>query len=313
MMTAPTDWHPFTYELKYHLGEIVLGRDRLNVLRKVYSFNDIRNFTSDPELPDLGPNLDGYLLANIPRECVTGSIEAVGEYLRYCLKSYMRCHIDMTSDFAAYQARFSGKTRSGINRKVRKFADQAGGLDFRCYRTPGEIAKFFALARPVSAASYQERLLDCGLPTDPEFIEQALQAAGRDEIRAFLLFSQGNASSYLYCPVRDGVLEYAYLGYIPEFSKLSPGTVLQWLALERLFDERSFTAFDFTEGDSEHKRFFSTHQTPCSLQLLLRPSLRTRFRTGLHRGIDTASKKIGDKLDHLGLKSRIKKWLRSTA
>lgn len=307
------DWHRFEYELKYRLGEITLGTERLHVLRKVYTLQDIRRRAGEPVFPPLDASLDGYLLANIPREGVAGSIERSGEYLRYCLKSYMRCYIDMSEDFDAYQRKFSGKTRSGIGRKVRKYVEQAGELDLRCYRTPDEILEFFELARPVSAASYQERLLDCGLPTDVAFIEQASTAASRDQIRAFLLFSKGKATSYLYCPATDSVLEYAFLGYVPEFSKLSPGTVLQWLALEKLFAERRFSAFDFTEGESEHKRFFSTHQTPCSQQLLLRPSVRARISARLHRGIDSASKRIGDHLDRYGLKSRVRKWLRQTA
>ena len=306
-------WHPFEYLLNYRLGEITLAKRSLNLLRKVYSLNDIRSFAGAPDLPVLPPELDGYLLANIPGEGISGSIDRQGPHLAYCLKAYLRCYIDMSGDFNAYQAKFSSKTRSSINRKVRKFSDHAGSLDFRCYQTPVELKEFFELARPVSASSYQERLLDCGLPTDQKFMDDAIQAASRDQIRAFMLFSGDQAVSYLYCPVQDGVLEYAFLGYLPEFSKLSPGTVLQWLALERLFAEKRFTAFDFTEGESEHKRFFSTHQTPCKLQLLLRPTLSARLKAGLHRDVDRTSTLLGDSLEKLGLKSRIRKWLRRSA
>lgn len=307
------DWHPYRHELKYRLGELTLARSHLEVLRKVYVLDDIRSFSVDPALPELPAGLDGYLLANIPRPGISGTIESAGPLIRYCLKSYQRCYIDMRSDFDAYRAKFSGKSRSGINRKVRKFAEHAGGLDFRCYRSPDEIATFLELARNVSAASYQERLLDCGLPTDAEFIDRAIEAAQHDKVRAFLLFAEEVPVSYLYCPIHDGVLEYAFLGYIPEFARLSPGTVLQWLALEQLFAEQQFTAFDFTEGESEHKLFFSTHRTPCSLQLLLRPSLRTQVSARLHRGIDSTSRLIGEGLDRYGLKSRVRKWLRQTA
>ncbi len=306
-------WHPFEYLLNYRLGELTLAKSRLNVFRKVYSLNDIRSFAGATDLPELPAGLDGYLLANIPGEGTSGSIDRQGPYVAYCLKAYLRCYIDMSGDFDTYQAKFSSKTRSSINRKVRKFSDHAGALDFRCYQTPSELKEFFELARPVSASSYQERLLDCGLPTDQQFMDDAIQAASLDQIRAFMLFSGDQAVSYLYCPVQDGVLEYAFLGYLPDFSKLSPGTVLQWLALERLFAEKRFTAFDFTEGESEHKRFFSTHQTPCKLQLLLRPALPARIKVRLQRDVDRASTLLGDSLEKLGLKSRIKKWLRRSA
>ncbi|WP_332671515.1 GNAT family N-acetyltransferase [Aromatoleum sp.] len=307
------DWHPYRHELKYRLGELTLARSHLDVLRRVYTLNDIRDFVGDPALPALPAGLDGYLLANIPRPGVSGAIESAGSLMSYCLKSYQRCYIDMQGDFAAYLSKFSGKSRSGINRKVRKFAEHAGKLDFRSYRTPDEIVIFLDVARSVSAASYQERLLDCGLPTNQTFIDRALDAAQHDEVRAFLLFANEHPVSYLYCPVHDGVLEYAFLGFLPDFAGLSPGTVLQWLALEQLFAEQRFTAFDFTEGESEHKLFFSTHQTPCSQQLLLRPSLRTHVSARLHRGIDSTSRLIGEGLDRYGLKSRVKKWLRQRA
>ncbi len=54
MTIAP--WHPFEYELKYRLGEITLGESHLNVLRKVYTLNEILSFTGDPELPSLPPD-----------------------------------------------------------------------------------------------------------------------------------------------------------------------------------------------------------------------------------------------------------------
>ncbi len=307
------DWHPFAYELKYRLGEFTLGTKRLNVLRKVYKLGELKGGDETPKLPQLDTALDGYFLSSIPRQCDSGTIERANGYLRYCVHSYMRCHIDMSGDFAGYSEKFSGKTRSTIKRKIRKFGEQAGGVDFRIYRTPDEIDAFFRLARAVSAASYQERLLDCGLPDSVDAIDRAKAAADCDQLRAFLLFAQGEPVSYLYCPIERGVLQYAYLGFKPEIGKLSPGTVLQWLALESLFSEGKFSAFDFTEGDSEHKRFFSTDQTPCSLELLLRPDLGIRLSVMLHRQVDASSSAIGNGLERIGFKRALRNWLRKAA
>jgi CelD/BcsL family acetyltransferase involved in cellulose biosynthesis len=296
-----------------HIGEIAVWRFSLSVLRRVFSLREIRDAINEPVLPDLPASTAGYLVSNIPQECTERSIARRDGWLRYCLKSYLRCYIDMSGDFETYAAKFSSKTRSGIKRKIRKFAKESGGLDVRSYSTPSEIENFFELARPVSAASYQERLLDCGLPNDPEFIERAVNAADGGEVRAFLLFANDAPVSYLYCPIQDDALQYAYLGYDPDFAKLSPGTVLQWVAIERLFDERRFSAFDFTEGDSEHKRFFSTHQVPCSLQLFLKLTWKHRVLLSLHRFVESISVSVTQTLDRLGLKQRIKKWIRHKA
>lgn len=310
---SDSNWHAFDYELKVHVGEISALQFTLPVLRRVFTLEEIRSALTQTELPDLPVSAAGFLVANIPQACDERSIVSRDGWLTYCLKSYLRCYIEMAGDFEAYTMKFSGKTRSGIKRKVRKFAKQSGGLDVRSYSTPSEMETFLDLARPVSAVSYQERLLDCGLPNDPAFIEGAIKGAETDAVRAFLLFANGSPVSYLYCPVEDDVLQYAYLGYDPDWANLSPGTVLLWTALEQLFAEGRYSAFDFTEGESEHKRLFSTHQVPCSLQLTLRAQWRYRLLLALHRSAAAVSNGIVQVLDRLGLKQRIKRWVRRSA
>ena len=310
---SDTNWHSFVFELKMHLGEIAVSRFLLTVQRREFSLAEIRDTVTEPPLPKISASTAGYLLSNIPQPCTQHMISKRGAWLYYCLKSYQRCYIDMCEDFETYSKKFSSKTRSGIKRKIKKFALASAGLDVRRYSTPSEIETFFELARPVSAASYQERLLDCGLPNDPEFIRDAISAAERDGIRAFLLFANGAPVSYLYCPIQNSVLQYAYLGYDPELAKLSPGTVLQWIAIEQLFAEHRYDAFDFTEGDSPHKRMFSTHQVPCSQQLILKPTVKNFAVVTLHRVFQGSSDAVARVLDRLELKHRIKRWLRRTA
>lgn len=308
-----SNWQPFDYTLKFYLGELTLAHVAIPVQRRVFTLDEISNGASAGTLPTLAAGQQGILLANIPETVEGAPNDNSDGWLVHCLKRYQRCYIDMGDGFDQYKTKFSSKSRSSINRKIKKFAEESGGLDLRIYRQPEELDTFFSLAGKVSAASYQERLLDCGLPRSTSAIATAKAAAARDEIRAFLLFSQGEPVSYLYCPIEDAVLQYAYLGYIPESAKLSPGTVLQWLALETLFAEQRFRAFDFTEGDSDHKRFFSTHQVPCKQELLLRPSLRNRILMRLHTGLHGLSDTSVQTLDKLGLKQKIKRWIRRSA
>ena len=116
--------------------------------------------------------------------------------------------------------------------------------------------------------------------------------------------------AYIFCPVRDGILFYNYLGYDPEFRDWSPGTILQYLVLERLFSEGKFKMFDFTDGEGPHKEFFSTGNTWCADVYFLRRTVRNLLLLRLHSGLKTLSGATVKALDRLGVKSQIKKFIR---
>jgi CelD/BcsL family acetyltransferase involved in cellulose biosynthesis len=194
---------------------------------------------------------------------------------------------------------------------VNKFAQHCGGaLAWRSYRTPDELREFHALARQVSARTYQERLLDAGLPGDDDFVAALQDAARQDLVRAFILFHGERPVSYLHCPVEGSRLVYAYLGYDPEYLSHSVGTVLFWLALESLFAEGRFAWFDFTEGESDHKRLFATQGVASANVHFLRPTPRLRVLLALHRATGRFSGALGLWLDRHGIKARVKRWLR---
>lgn len=254
----------------------------------------------------------GFLIRSLP---IIGKQQAVSKrngYLCYVSSQYPHYYIDMRKlSFSEYRSKFSSKTRSTLNRKVRKYAEHCGGnISWKVYKTPGEMLEFFRLARAVSKITYQERLLDEGLPDSEEFRHEMERLAQQDQVRGFILFYQNKPVSYLYCPVKNGVLIYAFLGYDPGFMNFSVGTVLQWLALEHLFEERIFHFFDFTEGQSEHKKLFATHDVQCANVFFLRANIRNSLLLHSQRTVDHISNVIGAKLDQLGLKTKVKKIMR---
>jgi CelD/BcsL family acetyltransferase involved in cellulose biosynthesis len=222
-------------------------------------------------LPGLPPRADGYYLRAVPAQRA-GRIAADTGMRCFVRQAYPRHYADLSLGFDAYLATFSAKSRSGLKRKARKLEERSGGaLDVRCYRSPAEVATFYAAARALSALTYQERLLDAGLPEGA--LPQMRELAGEDQLRAFLLFVDGRPISYLYAPADRDTLRYAYLGYDPAFADLSPGTVLQLEAMRMLMAEARFRWFDFTEGDGQHKRQFATGAIDSVDLLLLRPTL----------------------------------------
>ena len=254
----------------------------------------------------------GFALRGLPVTATQPTLERRAPFLCYSPLQYWHCYIELAGGFESYQKKFSAKTRSTIQRKVRKFAEHSKGtIDWRTYKQPQDVREFLRLAHEVSQHTYQEKQFDAGIPTSEEFALEAEALAARDELRAYLLFDNGEPVSYLFCPVREGTLIYAYLGYRPDYRQHSVGTVLQWLALEQIFAEGCFRCFDFTEGQSDHKRLFSTHQRQCANVFFLRPSLRNAALVRAHLLSDRLSTWIGALLDRWGLKSKVKRLMRS--
>lgn len=264
-----------------------------------------------PPLSDLVEGSQGFMIRALPITDKLPRLSRQGSYLCYVPLQYEHCYIDLTLTFEAYQKKFSSKTRSTINRKVKKYAEHCGGsIRWKSFEKPEQVREFFGLARNVSKLSYQERLLDAGLPDSEEFIRQAEALAAENRLRAYILFDGERPVSYLYCPVEQDVLIYAYLGYDPEYMKLSVGTVLQWLALDALFAEGCFRAFDFTEGQSDHKRLFATHHTKRANVFLVKASLRNKLVIHSHLLMDRFSSWLGATLGRLGVRAKIRRMMR---
>ncbi len=306
-------WELRQVPFKFMLSDLTLGSRAMTLQVRPKNLDAPVRQAKTLDVPSLEllPGSQGFVERGVPLDEPAPVFSAVGEYLYYVPQHYRHCYIDLGMGFAAYQAKFSSKTRSTIVRKVRKFAEQTGGTArWQLYRTPAEVETFLELALPLSRRTYQDRLLDAGLPGSEEFRARALALAANDEVRAYLLFDGERAVSYLYCPASEGVLSYAYLGYDPDYMKLSVGTVLQWLALEHLFAEGKFRYFDFDEGESEHKRLFATEQRLCANIFIVRRSLANSMLLHAHHGMNQFSAWLGRLFDRFGLKARLRRALR---
>lgn len=226
-----------------------------------------------PALPALGEGEQGYLVNALPAARIEALAARHAGLKPFVRQLYRRSYARLDQEFETYLAGFSAKSRSTCRRKLRKFAEASGGaIDLRSYRSEAEIGQFYEAARRVSAGSYQERLLDYGLPEGAGALAEMRALARRGQARGWLLYLKGEPVSYLWAPAEGGTLLYAYLGYDPDFAELSPGIVLQLEAMRELMAERAFRLFDFTEGDGQHKRLFATDGLDCADLLLLRPN-----------------------------------------
>lgn len=312
------NWQRASISIAYRLGEVAVASWKLSALVRKDHFTELAE--------DKG-------LESLPVECLAGETNALfipchpvskppamivtrGDTLIYTPKVFKNYFVDLSSlgDFQAYLAQFSSKSRSTLLRKVRKFEKEDGeGVVFREFAVGDDFDEFFRLAGPISEQSYQERLLDAGLPRGPEFIAGIKARAARGDALAWLLFFRGKPVSYVLSLVDNGVATYDYVGYREDAQHLSPGTVLQYFILQSLFERNGVSIFDFTEGEGEHKRFFSTGSRLCAKSYVFRRTLPSRLRVLLHRALDVTSIAIVSILENLGVKRYIKALVRRMA
>ena len=140
-----------------------------------------------------------------------------------------------------------------------------------------------------------------------------LELAATDNVRGYILFHQKKPIAYIYCPVHDKIALYEYVGHDPEYQRWSPGTLLQYYALQCLFAADHIKIFDFTEGEGAHKAFFATHAQYCADIYYFRRNLRNLTSVLLHMGVNALSSAVVWLLERLRLKAYLKKMLRSAA
>jgi len=260
-------WRPARVGLSFRFGLFALWTSRLDALLPCEHFTE---WPDDPSLTnfpyiELENGIDAIVMRSHPVSRPLPAFSLKGDAFWYSTKSYCHYWTDLRGSFDGYLAHFSSKSRTTLRRKVRRlFAQWPNQVHFQTYRTPEEMGAFLKLARQVSRQTYQERLLNAGIPETPEFLNKLQKLAGSDSVRGFILSVGAEPIAYLCTPARNGVLNYDYLGYAPEYANWSVGTVLQYLAFESLFAEWRFTCFDFTEGDAPQKQLFSTHSKTCS-------------------------------------------------
>ncbi len=274
--------------LGFQIGARTLIAVKRSLVRVAVSLED----ASDGRLPSLPPLPDaahGYVVTSLPEGRLDAMVHASGRMIGFVRQRYTRYHADLTGSYDDYLAKLSSSTRQGVRRKAKRIAQASGGaVDVRRYRTAAELEAFHAVARGIALRTYQEKLLGEGLPDTPEFVRHMLAGAAADTVRAWLLYIGGEPAAYLYCPAHGDTLTYEFVGHDPAYNELSPGAVLQIEAFRELFEEGRFARFDFTEGEGQHKRQYSTGGVACLDLLLLRPSLGNRLTLAALGGFNRA-------------------------
>ena len=300
--------HQKHIELRYYLSDLCLFRVRFDALQLEQPFDPTASTVAiPPPGPEFADGVDLVLRSGVLLPHHLPLVYRTKDYICYVRNQTSNYYIDLGGSFDDYLKQFSSKTRSTLLRKVKHLS---GSMECRCFRTADEALEFHRLAREVAVKTYQEKLFDGAIPASVEFLEKMRGLAESDCFRGFILSSAGKPVSYLYLPIHDDTLIYGYLGYDPEYAKESVGTVLLYMALERVFAERRFRYFDFTYGESQSKKLFGRASFLRGDLYFFRRSVRNIVAVYGHVLLDQFSTSLGRILDAIGLRQKIRKLLR---
>jgi CelD/BcsL family acetyltransferase involved in cellulose biosynthesis len=185
--------------------------------------------------------------------------------LRYAARYGDRYVVDLRGSFAEYIRKFSKKSRGNLQRAVKKFAKGTDSVaSILEFRTPSEIIAFRDIAVAISRASYKsDRGL--GFREDESFARQIELDAVAGRVRGYVLMSGDQPAAYVFCRIDHDVIVYKHIGYDERFAQSSPGTILLYLMLQRLFKEGEFRLLDFDGTEYyAYKEFFATRAISCA-------------------------------------------------
>jgi hypothetical protein len=220
---------------------------------------------------------------------------------------------ELPSTFDEYMSQFSAKSRSTLRRKRKKLeAELAPRLEI--VSRAEQVEGFLREGRTISQLTYQ---WDLGpkLEDDSETVERFRMLADEGELRCYLLHAGDRPIAFMQGVVVNGVYHYGTPGYLPEYAKWSPGTVLLLMVFEELIASGAAKSFDFGIGGDTtgYKSQFGNRSYPAARLELFGNRPRALFLYCLEAGLLMGKQLANRALADTELKARIKRSLRKTA
>jgi hypothetical protein len=308
---APRDvaaWTRSSEELRFFVGGRDLGALQIPALTLNVPFTHLSTNLEDaaPPWETLPPGIEAAVVAAQPVEHEPPRLALRPGIIRYVGACTNRYSVNLGGTFADYMKKFSAKSRHNLNRTVRKFAEFSGGqIQWRDFRSGGEMKEFRRLANQISEKSWGAEVGGHGFAGRvPEAKLQELTARGL--ARGYVLFHEERPVAYVFCREQYENLLYEHIAYDLDYAKWSPGSVLLYLILERLFAEQEYRYLDLGEGTLWYKSFFATDSVRCVRMIYFRRTLRNLAIASTHDAFSVISVAAGKLLARIGLKQRIR-------
>lgn len=270
VLVAETSW------LIYAVGPWQIGRSRIQRVRVVGEdallFN--RGFENANEVAQLllrvlcAATKQPILLQWAPKDGIMEKIATVaaasGTHLVQDDRDYNTHYwIESSEEFDNYIAGLSASSRQTFRYSVRKLKkDMHDAVRLRSFAAAEEIDEFMADATTISRETYQWKDLALGLKNSDAIRKRLLTNAALGYLKSYILYCRERPVAFVEGFQAGGKFVFYQIGYLPEYSKYSVGTVAILDALRDLMDSANCPSiYDFMHGEADYKRRMSNRSS----------------------------------------------------
>jgi GNAT acetyltransferase-like protein len=268
---VPLEWIEKTYILTLNIGRIEFGRIRFRARQLWTAFPASLNHQDLPSVSrrDL-EGVDAVCIPGYPVARKYPLLQFLPGMIQYMSWSDTRFLISIAGKFDTYLQSRSPNTREQLNRKARRWRALVGGEPtIKEFQGASQMGEFYSIVSPLSRKTWQGRI-GAGLE-EIDRREEILRMAAADQARGYILVCGNRPAAFQLCYVQGTTLVMSQTGYDPHFARFSPGTVLLYFLLAKLFADGEFEYLDLMEGTpSRYKSTFVTHRVP-SMRFLYFP------------------------------------------
>jgi CelD/BcsL family acetyltransferase involved in cellulose biosynthesis len=154
--------------------------------------------------------------------------------------------VDFPESFDAYLAVFKSKRRKAFRRNIRQF-QEAHEVVFEKLTESREINRFLETGESISRQTYQWDL-GTRLVNNAQSRRTLEICARQNELYCYLLHADGVAIAFAWGHLINNVFHYETPGFLREYSRWSPGTIILLKIFEDLIENTTCRHFDFGMG-----------------------------------------------------------------
>lgn len=269
----------------------------------------------------IGPG-EAVCFEGVPLDSPTYRAITSHEYVR---ESFLLVHlgkpfehhcIKMPATLDEYLHQLSGRSRQNLLRAERNLSkDMEEKVRLERFSDASGVERFVADATRISRKTYQWNLLGLGLRDSEGLARQLAYEAERGLLRNYILYCRDDPVAFMIGAQEPGATYYYIdVGFDPDYAKWSVGSMLQLKVLRDLFASPGTPVlFDFSTGEGQHKARFGNFSRPEANVMLLPKTMRMRATSMAYASTERLSTAGATMLDRMGLKAKIKKFIRRSS